>query len=128
MEYLLYLLGAVLFLIMAMQVAMFVRAKGQQGKLAPDMDELLSEDQRKAEQLLYYFYSDQCGPCRPVSRLVDQLTETNCNIVKVDVKQRPDVARDFSVMGTPTLIRVEAGKISHVHIGGITEKKLVSMV
>lgn len=128
MEYLVYLLGVVVFLFVAMQIAMFVRAKGQQGKPAPELGDLLSEEQRDSDRLLFYFYSERCGSCRAVSRLIDNLAETNSNIVKIDVMQRPDVARSFSVMGTPTLVQVDSGQISHVHIGSITEKKLAGMV
>lgn len=128
MQYLAYILFAIILIIVALQLSMFLKAKRQQGKPVPEVDELLSDEQRKAGRLLFYFYSEQCGPCRAVTRLIDKLSKTHGNIVKVDVMQRPDIARRFSVMGTPTLIQIESGQISHVHIGGITEAKLTGMV
>ena len=128
MEYLGYLLFAIVIVITALQLRIFLAARRQQGKPAPELDDILDEEQKRSERLLFYFYSEHCGPCRKVTPMVDKLAATHPNVVKVDVVHQPDVARRFSVMGTPTLIQVDSGQISHVHIGAITEKKLAGMI
>lgn len=124
MQWLLVGLVLVLAMVMALQIAMLLRVRKQEGRAAPPLNEVLPDGVEPQPRMLLYFYSEHCGPCRGVTPLVDALAERHDGVVKVDVRRNMETARRFGVMGTPSLVRVEDGIISRVHIGGITEGRL----
>lgn len=125
MQWLVALLILVVVAVAGLQVAMLLKAKRQEGRAAPPLDEVLPEGIVPQSRMLFYFYSEHCGPCKAVTPLVDELKSRDAGVVKVDVRRHMGTARRFGVMGTPTLIRVDEGKIARVHVGGISTARLV---
>ncbi|MBK1671795.1 hypothetical protein CKO35_00480 [Ectothiorhodospira shaposhnikovii] len=99
------------------QFALVYRTRGMQGRPAPDLSDLISEEQKTHETLFFYFHSPRCGMCRQVSAILDPLMPERTDIIGIDVSRRPDMARRFKVMGTPTLMRVRDGRIEKVLMG-----------
>ncbi|MCG5513122.1 thioredoxin family protein [Ectothiorhodospira shaposhnikovii] len=99
------------------QFALVYRTRGMQGRPAPDLSDLISEEQKAHETLYFYFHSPRCGMCREVSAVLDPLMSERTDIIGIDVSRRPDMARRFKVMGTPTLMRVRDGRIEKVLMG-----------
>lgn len=124
MQWLAWVMIAILLLIVALQIGMLLKARRQQGKAAPPLEEVLPEGVTPQRRMLLYFYSEHCGPCRSMTPLVDELGQRHDGVVKVDVRRHMETARRFGVMGTPSLIRVEDGTISRVHMGGISARRL----
>jgi hypothetical protein len=60
--------------------------------------------------------------------LVDRLAATHGNLIKVDVAERPDLARGFGIAATPNFVRVESGKIQKVRLGGLGERQLLALL
>lgn len=118
---------AVVALVAAMQGLMWVRAKRSVGQAAPDtssVDGAAAGDPRR----VYYFHSAHCGPCRAIKPLVERLRQTHRNLIPVDIAEQTDLARKFSVAGTPSFVLVEDGSVREVLLGGQSERKLVALL
>lgn len=124
MEYLPFVLIAVLAVFMAMPLYVWLASKRLQGQAAPDYAALLSPEQQGRDKLLFYFYSAHCGPCRTLAPLIDRMAERHGNVVKVDVTQQPAAAQRFGIRATPTLVLVEGGRVVKVMLGAVTERQL----
>jgi thioredoxin 1 len=120
MQWLLIVMVLVIVLVAALQIVLLLKAKRQEGRAAPPLEEVLPEGVKPQPHMLFYFYSEHCGPCKAVTPLVDELGSRQEGVVKVDVRRHMETARRFGVMGTPTLVRVEEGRIVKVHVGGIS--------
>lgn len=118
---------AVIALLAAAQAFMWIRAKRSVGQAAPDtssVDGAAAGDPRR----VYYFHSAHCGPCRAIKPLVERLRQTHRNLIPVDIAEQIDLARKFSVAGTPSFVLVEDGSVREVLLGGQSERKLVALL
>ncbi len=118
---------AVIALLAAAQAFMWIRAKRSVGQAAPDtssVDGAAAGDPRR----VYYFHSAHCGPCRAIKPLVERLRQTHSNLIPVDIAEQIDLARKFSVAGTPSFVLVEDGSVREVLLGGQSERKLVALL
>jgi thioredoxin 1 len=65
------------------------------------------------EQLtLVDFYADWCGPCKMISPVLEELSDTyagKVNIVKLNADNHPEVLQKYGVRGLPTLMMFEHG-------------------
>lgn len=120
MNILLYVLIAVATLILLMQDHVWLATRRMQGKPAPE-----PADGRRH---LYYFYSQTCGACRSVTPVIDRLSSKHPNVHKIDVREDPERAISFGIRATPTLVLVDAGKISRIMLGGSSERTLEGML
>lgn len=118
MDYLPYLLLLVFVLLVGVQWRMRHLARRLIGRPAPAVDGA------SAGAKVYYFFSQRCGPCRSMRPLIERLGAVHPELVPVDITERPELARSFRVMGTPTFVRVEEGVVTDVVLGAVTEKRL----
>lgn len=77
---------------------------------------------------LYYFYSDNCGPCRSMTPIIDELSSEHDNVVKVDIRQDPETARKFGIRATPTTILVRDNVVQKVLLGAKSKKQLLQLL
>lgn len=123
--------GVAVFSLVALLVGMplwgWLRAKKSVGQRAPDtsaIDSTAATDARR----VYYFHSRHCGPCRAIAPLVAKLRGSHRNLIDVDIERNIELARAFSIAGTPSFVLVENGQIKRVLLGGQTEKTLVGLL
>jgi thioredoxin 1 len=55
------------------------------------------------------FYADRCGPCRMLSPIIDELAQAykgndKVKIIKVNVDENPDIARQYAIMSIPAVL------------------------
>jgi len=124
METVLFLVLAVVGFFVLMQVFMRIMSLTKKGKSITGVQGELGNKIKSGSKLLVYFYSPGCGACRPMTPVIDQMKKEMNNVFKIDVTQKPDIARIFSVMGTPATIVVENEKISQYILGAKPESFL----
>ena len=84
-----------------------------------DFKEEISKD-----LVLVDFYADWCGPCKMMGSILEQLEDVN--VLKVNVDNFPDIAKEYQVMSIPTLIIFKNGEMLKKNIGFMTLEELKS--
>jgi thioredoxin 1 len=116
------LLAATAYLILV-PVLTYLAARRQLGRpIDSELPDSVSGDR------LLYFYSDKCGPCRHMTPIVDQLAETNTQVVKVDVLADKETARRFHIRATPTTVLVKENRILDIALGSKTQTQLEKLL
>lgn len=77
---------------------------------------------------LYYFYSANCGPCRSMTPIIDELADQHGNVTKVDIRQDPETTRKYAVRATPTLVLIKDHVVKDVVLGAKTRKQLEALL
>ena len=76
------------------------------------------EREIKGEVTLVDFFAEWCGPCQMLAPVLEQFSlEFPGNIVKIDVDEIPELARQFRVMSIPTLMVFKDGKFVKKQLG-----------
>lgn len=123
---LIFISAAAAFLILLQGLAC-LQARRAQGRHAPDtaaVDGAAAADRVR----VYYFYATHCGPCRAMMPLVEQLCVGHRNLIKLDIAESHELARDFGVAATPSFIQVIDGVIRQVKLGGQREAQLLALL
>jgi thioredoxin 1 len=69
--------------------------------------------------VLIDFYAAWCGPCKLVGPILEEVSRErpDIKIVKVNVDEEPELARQHRVMSIPTLVLYQGGKMAANWIG-----------
>lgn len=83
------------------------------------IDEKDFESEISSGVVLVDFFASWCAPCRAMGSILEQIDGQieGAKIIKVDVDQSGNVARQFGIMSIPTLIIFKDGEIQEKHIG-----------
>ena len=66
--------------------------------------------------------------CKAMSKIIDELAESHDNILKIDVMQNMDITAGFGIMGTPSLVLVNDGKIEQMMVGAKTKSQITGIL
>lgn len=124
---LLYGVLAVFALFIIMQKVMVLKMKLKKGKPAPD----LGGHYAKAAGgggALFYFYSEGCGACRPMTPIIGELSKKRKDVFKVDITRDMATARKFGVMATPSTVLVRDGKIAEFLVGPLSRERILGLL
>ena len=66
--------------------------------------------------ILVDFFADWCGPCKMLIPNLEELSK-DYNVVKVNVDEFEDVARNYSIMSIPALYLFKNGEVIDKKIG-----------
>ena len=80
----------------------------------------------KKGKILVDFYADWCGPCKMMGEVLEKIDKVD--ILKVNVDDFPEIAREYGVMSIPTLIYMENGEEKNKNIGFITKDQVEEML
>ena len=122
------LVAAVVLALLFMQVFPFLRARRMRGQPAPSLDAVLHEGQRGLSRYLVYFWAPSCGMCRNMTPIIERLAHENPSVVAVDASRHVDLALACGVMGTPTLVLIENGRIEAMQVGARSEAQIRALL
>lgn len=94
------------------------------GKSVPAFDQLLRKDTDTNEVVYFYFMSERCAMCKSMTPHIVEAQASNQNLILVDINQSAELAKNFHIYGTPTLIAVKDRLIQKVKLGGLSRKKI----
>ncbi len=104
-------------LFIGMQMFMVLKMKFKKGKQAPQLDGKAGRMVANGDKVLFYFYSPGCRACKPMTPFIKNMAKRNKRIFPVDVSHDMTTAQKFGVMGTPSTVVVEQGKIKEFLVG-----------
>jgi thioredoxin 1 len=122
-----YFVIALVAFILAMNLSVVLRAKFKKGKVVSDIGGKIGEAIKRGERVMLYFYSPTCSACKVQTPIIDNLINLangRTKIFKIDVSRDVNTALKFGVMGTPSIVVVEDGKIKEFFVGVKSENIL----
>ena len=82
--------------------------------------------------VLIDFWATWCGPCRMQAPILEQLAgefhEDELKILKMDVDENPNTAREFGIMSIPTLLFKKDGQVVKQVAGVHTKDQLKAII
>lgn len=98
-------------------------------KRGESLDEIVRES---SGVVLLDFHATWCGPCKKQSQVLkgveDFASEVDARIIKVDIDQHKDLARDYGVSSMPTLVAIKKGKVLKKRVGLTGTDQVKSML
>jgi len=79
------------------------------------------------EKVLVDFYANWCGPCKMIAPELER-AESDIKVVKVDVDEFEELAREYGVMSIPTLVLFDKGQEVRRTIGFIDKDRIEKFV
>ena len=78
---------------------------------------------------LLHFTADWCQPCKMIKPKIDKYINSHPEIeyVRVDIEEDFETAKEFNVMGIPTLVVINDGVVINRHVGMADDKKIESL-
>ena len=90
-------------------------------------EEFKKEVLEAKEPVFVDFYADWCGPCRMLSPIMEEISETH-KVYKINTDEAMNLAREYGIMSIPCVILFKDGKEVNRSIGLRTKKDILKMV
>lgn len=123
-----YTLSGLMVLFVLFNLFPLLRARLARGRSVPELDALLTPEQRRAPRLLVYFWSPRCVMCRGMTPVIDRLAAERPDLLKVNVAESVALAKHFGVMATPSLAVVEKGVVKNLLLGAKSEPQIRALL
>jgi len=73
------------------------------------------------------FYAEWCGPCKMMGPVLDELDD-KINIIKVNVDDHEDLAREYGIMSIPALKFIKDGEVKKELVGFTPKEELEDII
>ncbi len=75
------------------------------------------------------FGANWCGPCKSLLPILDEVVteDPNKKIVKVDIDEQEELAREYKIMSVPTLLVFKNGEIVDKSVGLIQKDEVKAL-
>ncbi|HEB94857.1 MAG TPA: hypothetical protein ENI96_00305 [Sedimenticola thiotaurini] len=113
-------------LMILFQASIYWRSKRMVGREAPDLGD--EAGARAGGSRLIYFHSPNCGPCKRMSPMIEEMARRHPNIQSIDVSRQMELALKYNVRATPTVVLVKEGKVAKVLLGPQSQARLEALV
>jgi len=128
MNSLLFVVLAVIAFFLLLQGLIRFAAYRRKGSLIPELNGDLGRRIKNGNRLLLYFYSPACGACRSMTPVIEKMQSENKNVIKINILDESNLARQLGVWGTPATLVVENARINQFLLGARTESYLRKLV
>lgn len=94
-------------------------------------DENFREEVLECEKtVLADFWSPRCAPCRALAPIIDEIAEEckDVKVVKINVDEQKQTARDHQIMSIPTLIVFRNGEAVGRNVGALPKAEILAML
>ena len=75
--------------------------------------------------ILVDFYAQWCGPCKMLGPVLETL---DIDVLKIDVDECPELAREYGIMTIPTLMLFNNGELKSTKNGFIPKEMLENWI
>jgi thioredoxin 1 len=92
-------------------------------------DETFTAEVLKSEKpVLVDFWAEWCGPCKMVGPVLEEIASEHADklrIVKLNIDENPETARNYGIMSIPTMTVFVDGEISKSIVGARPKSALL---
>ena len=97
------------------------------------MNQLNFDEQVLQSELpvLVDYWAEWCAPCKAMAPVLDEVAEEyrdRLRVVKVNVEQEPQIARQWGVRSQPTLMLFKHGSVEAQRVGALSKSQLRAFI
>jgi thioredoxin 1 len=84
-----------------------------------------------SEPVIVDFWAEWCGPCKMMSPIVDEISETlkgKVKVVKINIDENPNIPTQYGIRGIPTFIVFKNGEAVETKVGGMSKTQFSDWV
>ena len=81
--------------------------------------------------VLVDYWAEWCAPCKAMAPVLNEVAEEyrdRLRVVKVNVEQEPQIARQYGVRSQPTLMLFKNGLVEAQKIGAMSKSQLKAFI
>jgi thioredoxin 1 len=117
-------IGILVVIFMLLMLLPQLRARRMRQQPAPDYSAIGEGGKVVTDAALLYFWRPSCAMCKGMGPVLDQVQQGFPHIYRVNVDDNLDLARQFGVMGTPTMVVVKDNVIKDVMVGAKSAQQI----
>lgn len=78
--------------------------------------------------VLLDFYASWCAPCHMLEHELEELSDEKYDIVKIDIDENEQLAKEYGIMVVPTMIILNNGKVEKKVTGYHTKNQITELM